>query len=473
MTHEYIRQARHSYLILKDDSNAAHEASYQLAMLEKCPIDGLLSFSEGHLNESTVCQYDITSLKPLPVLASVSPFSEAAIRKLFSGLLKTVEMVEDCLLSADHLLLDPNYCYLDSDIGSMILKIPYVPFYHQDIFKSLADFSTYLATHAAKEDPNAVVLACRIRHDLQEPNVVLNDLKPYLRFEDSEYSDMHEDFSGGESAQAASWNIPPHSNKITGGSSCEISQKSGRRSAHPFSALKDQLPERFTILAAIGVIPAAVLFYFLLHFYAFWSMTASEQVLVSVISAALVIFLICMAKRILAAKRKGKDTHAQSAFPSDTVSGPSDDGSFSKEPESPTDYSQQYPLENEPEEEHTMLLSDYLSSQKTAHPRLVPETTVSGSPEDHSSNSPAVIDFDHTRFLIGSSDVLCDKVIDDPTVSRIHAEIIEIEGRWYLFDMNSKNGTFLGRTMVPAEKKVPLKDGDTVIFGAAHYIFRE
>lgn len=463
MTHEYIRQASHSYLILKDDSDSTDAISYQLSMLEKCPIEGLLPFTEGHLNETTVCQYDITSLKPLPVLASATPFSSDAIRNILTSLLKTVEMVEDCLLSADHLLLDPEFCYLDPDLGQISLKVPYIPFCRQDIFKSMADFSTYLATHAAKSDPDAVVLACRIRHELQEPNVVLSDLKPYLQLENENHPDFSEPVFKSGSTQTGIRDAPTPSSEFAEERLENVSPKHHKRAFRLPPLFKSQVPERFTIIVAASGIPAAVLIYFLLHLYAFWSMTTAEQILISVVAGALFVLLIFLTRKLMKVKESAVSKSSEpvdNSQISQTCDLPNEALNFSHPPE-------------EDEEGHTMLLSDYLALKGSDCPKLIPQRTAASSPENRPDAALLPIEFDRPRFLIGSSDVLCDKIIKDPTVSRIHAEIIRVDEHWYLFDMNSKNGTSLNRTMLPAEKKVPLQDGDAVSFGAANYIFRE
>ncbi|MGI8312947.1 FHA domain-containing protein [Saccharopolyspora hattusasensis] len=63
----------------------------------------------------------------------------------------------------------------------------------------------------------------------------------------------------------------------------------------------------------------------------------------------------------------------------------------------------------------------------------------------------------------------CDVVLDDPTVSRFHAEVLLIGDRYVLADVGSLNGTYVnGRPVDRAE----LADGDTVWIGNFHLRFR-
>lgn len=60
----------------------------------------------------------------------------------------------------------------------------------------------------------------------------------------------------------------------------------------------------------------------------------------------------------------------------------------------------------------------------------------------------------------------CDVVFDaaeHPTVSVRHAEIVRKGGAWYLRDLGSRNGTYLGGRRVEGDTR--LSDGDTVRFG--------
>ncbi|WP_333776757.1 FHA domain-containing protein [Saccharopolyspora oryzae] len=62
----------------------------------------------------------------------------------------------------------------------------------------------------------------------------------------------------------------------------------------------------------------------------------------------------------------------------------------------------------------------------------------------------------------------CDAVLDDPTVSRFHAQLLLIGDRYVLADVGSLNGTFVnGRPVDRAE----LADGDAVWIGKFHLRF--
>ena len=67
-----------------------------------------------------------------------------------------------------------------------------------------------------------------------------------------------------------------------------------------------------------------------------------------------------------------------------------------------------------------------------------------------------------------------DIVIDDPTVSRKHAEIVRFHDGYVLLDLGSKNGSFVNEMKV-GRMGQSLKDGDQIRFGPSHsaLVFRE
>lgn len=80
-------------------------------------------------------------------------------------------------------------------------------------------------------------------------------------------------------------------------------------------------------------------------------------------------------------------------------------------------------------------------------------------------------------FALGGGDRLtvgrrtsCDLVLDDPHVSRVHAELKPIAGDWVLLDGGiSHNGTFVNGEQIVSRALV---DGDVLRFGKTHALYR-
>jgi hypothetical protein len=71
------------------------------------------------------------------------------------------------------------------------------------------------------------------------------------------------------------------------------------------------------------------------------------------------------------------------------------------------------------------------------------------------------------RALIGRSPE-CDVFLDDVTVSRRHAVLVQRASRWYIEDQGSLNGTFVNRRRVESAE---LDDGDELQIGKYRLTF--
>jgi len=79
-----------------------------------------------------------------------------------------------------------------------------------------------------------------------------------------------------------------------------------------------------------------------------------------------------------------------------------------------------------------------------------------------------VYDLEKETILIGREDD-ADVVIDNPSVSRKHAQIRKEGAGWFVEDLGSSNGTFLHGEKITSAR--PLKEGDEIGFGKFSVVF--
>jgi serine protease Do len=63
---------------------------------------------------------------------------------------------------------------------------------------------------------------------------------------------------------------------------------------------------------------------------------------------------------------------------------------------------------------------------------------------------------------IGRESAICEIVLENPKISRLHAEVVSVDGRVLLIDRNSSNGTYVNDQKID---KRYLEDGDIIHFG--------
>jgi S1-C subfamily serine protease len=68
---------------------------------------------------------------------------------------------------------------------------------------------------------------------------------------------------------------------------------------------------------------------------------------------------------------------------------------------------------------------------------------------------------------IGRESAICEIVLENPKVSRLHAEVVSVDGRVMLIDRNSSNGTYVNDQKID---RTYLRDGDIIYFGGRNAI---
>jgi predicted component of type VI protein secretion system len=68
-------------------------------------------------------------------------------------------------------------------------------------------------------------------------------------------------------------------------------------------------------------------------------------------------------------------------------------------------------------------------------------------------------------IVVGRHPALCERLIDDPTVSRRHTRLGLDRGWLAVEDLNSLNGTLLDDREVPRFRPVPLRAGQELVLG--------
>lgn len=100
-------------------------------------------------------------------------------------------------------------------------------------------------------------------------------------------------------------------------------------------------------------------------------------------------------------------------------------------------------------------------------PRL---SAVSAHLEVWGGRSPQILALEIDRITIGRSDDST-LVVRDPVASRLHALVEQVDGRWLIRDLSSRNGTYVNGERVVSDRV--LRSGDEVRLGETRIVFRQ
>lgn len=81
-------------------------------------------------------------------------------------------------------------------------------------------------------------------------------------------------------------------------------------------------------------------------------------------------------------------------------------------------------------------------------------------------------ELDASNLLIGKYKDKVDVYLEDESVSRMHARVLQDQGDFYLEDSNSTNGTFLNKTRLQPYERKKLEPGDEIRCGNVVLYFR-
>lgn len=78
---------------------------------------------------------------------------------------------------------------------------------------------------------------------------------------------------------------------------------------------------------------------------------------------------------------------------------------------------------------------------------------------------------DKPDFIIGRLKGQADFVSSNHAVGKMHAEIVEKHGAYYIKDLNSRNGTFVNDRRIDSNVEFEIRHGDKIMFANSRFIF--
>lgn len=189
----------HRYLVLP--CRKSDTGGYRYRMLAANQIPGLLGCSLRFIDGDSCLYYEITSKQNLADLYENSVIPGAVLKKLLSEMTDTEKSLEEYLLNAEDLILNPHYIYRDSSADRW--DFIYCPDEKlRNGGDSLKDLAEFLAVHADTDDREAAGISYRLCTLAENPNYVLgNDIFDEDAFFDGErkaYREKKENNDGGK-----------------------------------------------------------------------------------------------------------------------------------------------------------------------------------------------------------------------------------------------------------------------------------
>ncbi len=440
----YKNDANHNYMIIKKENgpvNTNHEK-----MVIRNNIEGLLKMNLHFIDEESFYYYDIRSKQSLSRLFEGRYISGEELKNFFRGMVKVFNELEQYLLPAEDIILDPEYIYVDIDTIN-----PEFAFYpsgrirgKEEEVMSLAEF---LIDHADRNDP----LAGRLSYDYYE-GVTDGVISPA-----SLISGMTED-------KKKQYPEPPVEVSDTENNPCFDYWETEEDMSELDYFLKNDTAEEKSkgILKVagicLGLIISAAVFYLILVFnpslIPFIRMSDREYMAAGCVIALL--FGACVTGVIFIYNRRmSKEKEEEKKIRQETLEKKACNPDAEKEKREYEDICRE-----EQDDEKTTLLAPGSGVRDIAY--------LSGNDQGRT----VCLSIDRSPYIVGKKGDRVNGVLKNSSVSRIHASIRETNGRYFLSDMNSTNGTYINGRRLEINETVALEDGDRVGFAGTVLLFR-
>lgn len=187
METSYKRELDRNYLILWQEE---FRDCYQLEMLVKNQIPGLLACRLGLWDEKAALYYEITSRQSLRLILERKRLNAKELYRLLESLQKAVKTCGAYLLDGNLLLLNPEYIYLEPDTWELAFCC--FPFEEQALQDSLLNLAEYLLDRLDRQDQNAVALGYEFYRMAGEENLSLEQVLEKYRSEREEKEEKEE-----------------------------------------------------------------------------------------------------------------------------------------------------------------------------------------------------------------------------------------------------------------------------------------
>lgn len=408
---EYVRELRNSYMQITGE---VAEADYQMKMVESNEPEGFLKLSLREVNDEVRYLYCISSMISMEDAFLKHEMDWADLEKLLKSFTKMFSSIEKYLIDYNGIVLDPGMIFIDT---TGYWYFAYYSGKQTSFEEDMKKFFEYVIQHVNHKDTRAVTVAYGIYKRVCEENI-----NPEKLFE-IETSDNEEQYEVRKEHKVVEAVLP------------ELVMEETEE--------PDQT-KKLVIYIVAGIYVTIAIYFLMGIFVKPIRISGCE----SMVYLGIAIIMGVGGFKGFKWYRDNKDLLIKTKM---------------KEVEVPFEKERIRiivpPKEVKNQDENmTMLLSDEDNSYKHFLKW-----------NDSYGNREYELTKDVT--IIGSVSDRADCVISQKGISRVHAKITDEDGKYYLKDMNSTNGTMVNGKILSCYEICEIKVGDRIQLGNTECIF--
>ncbi len=455
----YKRESSSTYLIL-DELPMEGSQYYQLKMIKENKIDHFLDIQICNFNGENQIYYNISGKQTIKCIFEKKEMEAEDILQILIGIKSALEQMENYLLCADAVIINPEYMYIHAATGKLFLC--FYPFQDKPIHIAIRELSEYLLNHLNHEDETAVAIGYQFYRSTREENfsfmsiieefcsqqIQINSSSNSVKKEEDLLSDEREDKN----------NIENYTHDL------ETMQEETEEAAEQKKISK--IPVICFFVCIIGGFTYLLYNLYCCYKQADFSLEQFFGTQDRILAAGIILFgtigflLLWIYKKILDKEKieysnvDGKiSDKMKQEFYEISAAGYVDCGEDNNREREDSQIGE------------TILLKENMYKEE----RLLVEKS-----KKFSSKSPLHIQLTEFPYIIGKVSGKVDQIIHDKSISRIHAQFIMPDTNTdivYLQDLNSTNGTYKNGIALEANELVPLTAEDEITFGKVSFTY--
>ncbi|MCM1183081.1 MAG: FHA domain-containing protein [Roseburia sp.] len=431
---------------------------YRVRMLLENHIQGLLPVTHRMVDGESRYYYEINSLQSLDRLLDKKEIGYRELRALLIGCISLFDRLEEYLLDGSRIIMRAEYIYMD--VERMEPYFVCYPEYDGDARASFMTFIDELLVRIDHADEQAVLLGYQVYRYTRNPNYVLSEIRRMME-------QISEEPVGSTAAKAEALPRMEPQDPVKVYETCSGKGTPEYGSLGWEEELAVEPAESRDSGGRMDLIGAGVCVFIALSVAAVLlgarTLTISgfgrEQELclygaVAMAAAAAVIFVVCFIKK----KRRGEDTEEAYLYPRADA--------------------EAFPAERFMDRVSEKGFPEAGSAMEAAEPGACNDTICLGGGvieervlRGRIRDREVTVDLSRLPLTVGKLGSFADYVINDNTVSKMHARFEERDGRVYLCDLNSTNGTVRNGVMLDINAPVLLEPGDRLRFGRTSFTY--
>ena len=469
--HEFIRTATRNYISI--EKPAGYEDDYQMAMIMENDIKGLLKIEERMIDGKEYLYYDISSLQPIQRMYEHKGLSSDEIKNTVRNMIKALKEADDHMLDITNIVLSPLYIYTDPDDRNIYMM--FYPYNTGSGSNEMTELAEFFLERIERSDADAAVFAYKFYQTVRKDNYVLADLEAIV----------DESFASKERERSNASGI-----KEKGGGLFRADEQVNRPVGEAINICKrtpakkdDDKKIPFAVIAGLLAVSAVVCLLVLSGVFPSVGKNPGQKIVAAALAVsflvALIVFTVdhirkCRHEKqddpkpqdlILQQESSGPERSKEDIFRSGILRSDNPDQKVSDQ-NFDSFFSDLTPEASAPKapvtstEDITFGKTVFLSEDDEAPDNIL---------EDKKGKEYKI---DHFPFLIGKMSDSADLVLNDRTVSRIHARITTENDHYFIQDCNSTNGTFLNGMELKGDEMAMLSKNDEIEIGHVKLSYR-